>query len=142
MAWVADQRARRATAHLVAFDYAAPTASLLTRDGEWLRAYREHARVLDWLELPGSCDITIDLPIEQFEPLEPSRVRSQAAFLRDHGIEALVDEGRRRWNEQAAIGDLAALRARSRISEAEALLDPDGMGAFSVFEWDPVDRPA
>jgi hypothetical protein len=24
---------------------------------------------------------------------------------------------------------------RSRVSEAEALLDPDGLGAFTVLEW-------
>jgi hypothetical protein len=33
------------------------------------------------------------------------------------------------------VGDLAALRARSRVREAEALLDPDGLGAFRVVEW-------
>ena len=33
------------------------------------------------------------------------------------------------------IGDLAALRARSRVGEAEALTDPAGLGAFGVFEW-------
>ena len=29
----------------------------------------------------------------------------------------------------------AALRARSRVTEAEALLDPAGMGGFTVFIW-------
>ena len=37
--------------------------------------------------------------------------------------------------ERAAIGDLAAVRARSRITEAEALCDPAGLGAFRVLEW-------
>ena len=38
-------------------------------------------------------------------------------------------------NAVSVVGDLAALRARSRIRESEALLDPDGMGAFRVLEW-------
>jgi hypothetical protein len=32
----------------------------------------------------------------------------------------------------AAAGDLAALKARSRVREAEALLDPAGLGGFLV----------
>jgi hypothetical protein len=52
-----------------------------------------------------------------------------------HGIDALVDEGRRIWEASAGIGDLPALRARSRVREAEALCDPAGMGGFRVLEW-------
>ncbi len=51
------------------------------------------------------------------------------------GIEELVEEGRRIWTEQAARPGLEAMRMRSRISEAEALLDPDGLGGFLVAEW-------
>jgi hypothetical protein len=47
----------------------------------------------------------------------------------------LVDEGRRFWEEHASAPDLTALRMRSRISEAEALTDPSGLGAFLVAEW-------
>ena len=32
--------------------------------------------------------------------------------------------------------DLTAMRMRSRVNEAEALLDPAGLGAFWVGEWD------
>ncbi len=44
----------------------------------------------------------------------------------------LVEEGRRVWRERAAVGDLEAVRARSRVGESEALLDPSGLGAFTV----------
>ena len=54
-----------------------------------------------------------------------------------HGIEALVDEGRRTWQERAHLGDLEAVRGRSRVTEAEALLDLTGLGAFQVLEWGP-----
>jgi hypothetical protein len=46
-----------------------------------------------------------------------------------------VDEGRRTWKERAHLGDLRAIAARSRITEAEALVDPGGLGAFRVLEW-------
>ena len=47
-----------------------------------------------------------------------------------HGIDALVEEGRRVWHERGAIGDLEAVRGRSRVGESEALLDPQGLGSF------------
>ena len=56
-------------------------------------------------------------------------------WLRAHGIDELVEEGRAIWRERAAIGDLEAMRARSRVTEADALLDPAGLGAFRVLEW-------
>jgi hypothetical protein len=43
------------------------------------------------------------------------------------------------WVERAHIGDLAAVRARSRVREAEALVDLDGLGAHRVLEWWPTD---
>jgi SAM-dependent MidA family methyltransferase len=61
--------------------------------------------------------------------------RSQADFLRAHGLEALAEEARSRWQERAHIGDLEAVKARSLVSEAAALTDPTGLGAFRVLEW-------
>ena len=37
-----------------------------------------------------------------------------------------------RGHDRAAVGDLAALEARSAVHEAEALCAPAGLGAFSV----------
>jgi SAM-dependent MidA family methyltransferase len=62
-------------------------------------------------------------------------VVTQARFLAEHGISDLVQEGRRISAERAHIGDLAALRARSRLREGDALTDPDGLGGFTVAEW-------
>ena len=44
-------------------------------------------------------------------------------------------DGRAVWNERAAVGDLTALEARSRLYEAESLCDPAGLGTFSVMTW-------
>ena len=87
-------------------------------------------------ESPGSQDITCEVAIDQLaEVAPPSASSTQAAWLTEHGIDELVEEGRRVWAERSGVGDLAAMRARSRVAEAEALRDPDGLGAFVVLEW-------
>ena len=134
--WIVAQRARYADARIVVFDYMATIEELDKRKGGWLRAYRDHEQVDDWLADPGRVDITIDLPLDEFLPLDPSSVCLQADFLRSHGIEQLVEQGRAAWHAGAAAGDLAALRGRSRVHEAEALLDPAGFGGFFVLEWE------
>jgi hypothetical protein len=65
----------------------------------------------------------------------PSVVRDQASFLAAHGVADLVEEGRRLWEEGAARPGLDAVRGRSRVREAEALTDLDGLGGFTVAEW-------
>ena len=100
---------------------------------EWLRTYAGHERGGHYLAEPGSQDITCEVPLDQLPA--PDALRTQAQWLELHGITALVDEGRRHWEEHASAPDLTALRMRSRISEAEALTDPSGLGAFLVAEW-------
>ena len=86
----------------------------------------------------GEQDITIDLPLDYVvrsaarAGFRHQRSLTQAEWLRELGVEQLVDEARRAWDEQAHVGDLAALRHRSRVSEASALLDPAGLGAHQV----------
>jgi SAM-dependent MidA family methyltransferase len=120
---------------VVVIDYGTPITPMLTgrpwRD--WLRTYRGNERGDHYLVDPGSQDITVEVPIDQLP--EPDGVRTQAQFLQRWGIDELVEEGKRIWAEQAARPGLDAMRMRSRISEAEALLDPGGLGAFLVAEW-------
>jgi SAM-dependent MidA family methyltransferase len=120
---------------VVMFDYATPiTAMLAARPWrDWLRTYRANERGDHYLVAPGTQDITIEVPIDQLA--EPDSVRTQSQFLQRWGIDELVEEGRRVWSEQAARPGLDAMRMRSRISEAEALLDPGGLGGFLVAEW-------
>lgn len=121
---------------VVVIDYGATMAELTTRDGGWLRTYRGHERGLDPFAAAGSCDITADVAVD-FVGLEhlASSVTTQRQFLEDHGIGEVVADARRTWRERAAIGDLAALAARSRVGEADALLDQSGLGAFVVMQW-------
>lgn len=137
--WVDDALALAGPGgRVVAIDYASTTRDLADRPvHEWLRTYRQHGRGAPPLEALGTQDITCEVAIDQLP--EPTSNRSQAAWLRAHGIDDLVAEGRQIWTERASIGDLAAVRARSRITEADALLDPAGLGAFRVLEWYPQD---
>ena len=64
-----------------------------------------------------------------------SRSRAQAQFLRRWGIDELVAEGSARGRPALHAPDLPALAMRSRVVEAEALLDPAGLGAFLAVEW-------
>jgi SAM-dependent MidA family methyltransferase len=122
---------------VVTFDYCATTAQLAGRPasgpGSWLRTFRDHGRGDRPLDQPGTQDLTAEVCLDQLPP--PTATSSQADWLRAHGIGALVEEGRRAWEERAGVGDLAAVRMRSRVTEADALLDPDGLGAFTVAEW-------
>ena len=134
-AFVAEARTLVRSGSVVAIDYgAARTALLAGRPWrEWLRTYRDNERGDHYLPDPGTQDITIDVPFDQLP--EPDAVRSQSQFLQRWGIDELVDEGKRIWTEQASRPGLEAMKMRSRISEAEALLDPTGLGGFLVAEW-------
>lgn len=122
---------------VVVIDYCRSTADMaLVDQSEWLRTYSGHARSGSPLESPGSRDITCDVAVDQLSLVRrPAQNVSQAEWLADLGIDELLDEGRRIWVEKASAPDLAAMRARSRVSEAEALCDPDGLGAFRVLIW-------
>lgn len=120
---------------VLTIDYASTTLELATRPWtEWVRTYRQHERGGHPLEALGTQDITCEVAIDQLG-MSPTSNRSQADWLRAHGIDELVEDGRRIWSERAVIGDLEAVRARSRITEADALLDESGLGAFRVLEW-------
>jgi SAM-dependent MidA family methyltransferase len=134
-AWIDD--ARRRAGRVVAFDYGVrSTTELIGRI--WLRTYSSHGRDVDPYVEPGSVDITVDVAFDQL-PAAGS-IATQADALAAWGIDELVEAGRRTWAERAHLGDLTAVRARSRVREAEALLDPAGLGAFLVAEWPTTSR--
>lgn len=136
-AWLDDALAVAAGGRVVVFDYASTTRDLTARPWtEWVRTYARHGRGGHPLTDPGSQDITVEVAVDQLASVEqPSAQRDQAAFLRAHGIEALVAEGAERWRASGAAGGLAAIAGRSRTHEAQALTDPGGLGAFAVLEW-------
>ena len=135
--WLAEALGSLHAGRVVVLDYGDTTAALAAR-GSWVRTHFGHGAGDSnrWLKDPGTCDITVDVATDQLELVRKADSnRTQAEFLREHGIDELVAEGKRQWQESAHIGDLSALRARSRLSEAEALCDPSGMGSFRALEW-------
>ena len=143
-AWLADALALAGTGRVVVFDYADVSASMAARPyRQWLRTFAAHGRGADPLESPGSNDITCEVAVDQLALVRPPDLdRSQAQFLADHGIDDLVEAGRRIWEEAGGAGGLAAIAGRSRAHEAAALTDPAGMGSFRALEWaapQPVD---
>lgn len=136
-AWLAGAIDLAAGGRVVVTDYASSSRELARRPWtEWLRTYAAHGRGGHPLVDPGRQDITVEVAVDQLATVRPpDRDRSQAEFLADHGIDALVAEGAARWRATGAAGGLDAVAGRSRVHEAEALTDPAGLGAFRVLEW-------
>ena len=133
-AWTAGALESLDFGALLVVDYTSTTTEMATRPvDQWLRTYRGHQQGGRPVDDPGSQDITVEVAVDQLP--EPTSTTDQATFLVAHGIDDLVAEGRQTWTEQATTGDLAAVRGRSRIVEAEALRDPTGLGGFTTLEW-------
>jgi SAM-dependent MidA family methyltransferase len=122
---------------VLVIDYCSDSAGLSERSSaEWLRTYQAHKRGQHPLQAPGSQDITCEVSIDQLRRVAPGlQCSTQAEWLSQWGIERLVEVGRQIWSEGASQGSLEAVRGRSRVIEAQALVDPAGLGAFQVLEW-------
>jgi SAM-dependent MidA family methyltransferase len=136
--WLQSAAAMLRRGVIVVVDYGAPVPELAARGQEgWLRTYRGQRRGGSPLEAPGSQDITADVPMEALHRAAAAAGLSilsettQAEWLRSLGVDELVDEARAAWHGRSET-DLAALAARSRVHESEALLDPAGLGAHRV----------
>ena len=119
------------------FDYCSTSSDAIAKPWrDWLRTYRQHELGEHYLRHPGSQDITSHVMIDQLQLVrQADRVETQAGWLIRNGINQLVDDGRNYWQANAAKPDVKAMKMRSRVSEFEALCDPDGLGNFKVLEW-------
>jgi len=122
---------------IVVFDYCSTTFDAITAPWrDWLRTYRLHEPGEHYLRNFGEQDITSHVMLDQLQLVCPAdRVVSQSEWLTHNGINELVADGRNYWQANAAKPDIKAMKMRSRISEAEALCDPRGLGNFKVLEW-------
>jgi len=120
------------TGLLLAFDYGASTAELAGRGRSgWMRTYSRHSRGRGPLDDVGNQDITSDVAFDQL-PGAPTLER-QADWLNDRGLEQFRSgSGRLRWPNDAGLRDQ---KQRYRDSEIDTLIDPGGMGAFTVATW-------
>jgi SAM-dependent MidA family methyltransferase len=138
-AWLRASATALRSGRLVVVDYTATGAELIERgpDG-WLRTYRDHERGVAPLDAPGEQDVTIDVPVEYLVHAAArvgfhlERDLTQAEWLTELGADELVTAARRAWDARAHVGDLDAVRHRSRVTEGAALLDPSGLGAHHV----------
>ena len=137
--WLRRVATTQRRGYVVLLDTMDSAAGMLARGPEsWLRTYREQSAGGPALDDPGSRDLVADVVIEQLRHAAADAGftvltdTTQSAWLDDLGLAAVVDEGRRLWDERAAIGDLAALEARSTATQAAALTDPAGLGAHRV----------
>ena len=134
-AWVSTAQNLIRHGSVKVLDYFALTTAELTGRPwrEWLRTYRAHATGEHYLRLAGDQDITTHVCVDQLPA--PSEVETQASFLRRFGVDELVEEGRRAWAAAASRPGLAAMLMRSRLREAEALMEPQGLGGFHSVTW-------
>jgi SAM-dependent MidA family methyltransferase len=135
--WLMAAMDRLGRGVVIAIDYGASTAEIAARPNMgWLRTFVGQERGGHPLDTPGSCDITSDVAVDQLgAAIAPTVIATQRQVLKRLGIDQLVEEGRKIWTEKASAPDVAALRARSRIGEAESLLQSGGLGDFLFLEW-------
>ncbi|HEX2191650.1 MAG TPA: SAM-dependent methyltransferase, partial [Acidimicrobiales bacterium] len=136
-AWLRSALAALHRGRVVVVDYADTTPALARRPWrEWVRTYRAHGRGGHPLAELGTQDVTCEVACDQLAAVRaPVADRTQAELLLAYGMDELVEDARRTWQERAAIGDLVAVAARSRVTEAAALSDPSGLGSFRALEW-------
>jgi SAM-dependent MidA family methyltransferase len=135
--WMLSVSQKLSRGKALVFDYCSESTSEIAVSPwrEWLRTYRNHERGEHYLLEPGSQDITSQVMIDQLMRAVPAlSVTQQSEWLLNWGIDELVAAGSKYWEEHKSAPDIAAMKMRSRLNEAEALVGPDGLGAFSVLE--------
>jgi SAM-dependent MidA family methyltransferase len=145
-AWLATCAGALHRGFVVCIDYVVDARELVARGKDWLRTYRAHGRGVSPLLEPGAQDITSDVVRAQL--MHAARAaglvvvddRAQADWLRDLGIDELVESGRGAWERGAARGDIDAIAGRSRGVEAAALTDPGGLGMHRVVTMTTADQ--
>jgi SAM-dependent MidA family methyltransferase len=128
--WVASLAAALVSGYIVLIDYGGDETELLTRQGAGtVRGFAQHRLIADPLAEPGLHDLTASVDFTAI------RRAAEGAGLQLVGTstqrDVLIALGIR---ESAARPStpIEQLRAASRRSAIDALLDPNGLGAFKV----------
>jgi SAM-dependent MidA family methyltransferase len=135
--WLFDVSKKMSDGKVLVFDYCSESTSEIAETPwrEWLRTYKNHERGLHYLLEPGTQDITTQVMIDQLTSKNPGLlVTSQYEWLKNRGIDELVDEGNKYWDEHKSAPDIAAMKMRSRITENEILKTLSQKGKFSTAE--------
>ena len=134
-AWVSNALSLIERGSLLMFDYCTDTTAEVAAMPwrEWLRTYKDHERGGHYLLVPGSQDITAQVVLDQLPA--GFNAMTQVQFLRQWGIDELVFEGNAYWENLSGAPDVAAIKMRSRATEAQSLLASGGLGGFTALEW-------
>jgi SAM-dependent MidA family methyltransferase len=131
--WVAEQLVAPHPVVVWAIDYTRKATDDFERSLDWLRTYRAGGCGSSPLSDPGAQDITTDVPVDQLPT--PQRVCTQAEWLTDLGAMDLRAKANDQWLRNAHAPMLADLKIKSRVTEIDRLIDPTGLGGFTVLEW-------
>jgi SAM-dependent MidA family methyltransferase len=135
--WMLDVTQKLSRGKVLVFDYCSESTSeiAVTPWREWLRTYKDHMSGEHYLLKPGSQDITSQVMVDQLLVAIPELVvTKQSDWLQHWGINDLVSEGARYWEQHKSSPDIFAMKMRSRANEAHLITDVSGVGAFSVLE--------
>jgi len=138
-AWVRSALDRIESGSLVVIDYGDTAEGLEPRRTTGtLRTYRAHHLGPDPLLAPGETDITMDVNFSAIARVARDAgaevtIERQDEFLERWGLRATLSGLRQHELELARSGEvMERLAARSRVTEAETLLHPRGLGDFRV----------
>jgi len=138
--WLTDVLEHFDTLHMCIVDYAGTMSEFATRPrSDVVRTYHGHRTGFDFLGEPGKTDITCDVNIDTVVSTARRRGASvtttdQRSFLIELGALEEIDALTDLEHARAAAGDvMGQLEARSEAVNLRTLLDPEGLGAFTVF---------
>jgi len=135
--WMLNVTQKLSRGKVLVFDYCSESTSEIAVSPwrEWLRTYKNHERGEHYLLEPGSQDITSQVMIDQLmEAVAGLSVAKQSDWLDHWGIQELVSEGEKYWEQHKSSPDVFTLKMRSRGNEAHLIADSAGIGAYSVLE--------
>ena len=136
--WMCDVTQKLSSGKVLIFDYCSESTSEIAVSPwrEWLRTYKDHERGVHYLHEPGNQDITSQVMVDQLMVVAPElTVSKQTDWLQQWGIQNLVDEGAKYWDQHKSSPDIYALKMLSRQSEVTTLLSGKGLGGFISMEW-------
>jgi len=136
--WLLDVSKKMSNGKVLVFDYCSESTSeiAVTPWREWLRTYKEHERGVHYLLDPGSQDITTQVMVDQLARVVPGLlVTQQSEWLHTMGIDELVSEGNKYWDEHKSAPDIYAMKMRSRANESTQLTNISTMGQYSVINF-------
>jgi len=135
--WMLNVSQKLSRGRVLVFDYCSESTSeiAITPWREWLRTFKEHERGVHYLLDPGSQDITTQVMIDQLIMRVPDlSVSHQSEWLFNWGIDELVSEGSKYWEQHKSAPDIAAMKMRSREVEVQALKSMSISGSFKTIE--------